>query len=280
MIAVFLALVTFLAGCHWRGILPLAREEESRPSGSKMYPWLIIVLLLAGPLFHEISLTTPVLLLALVYFYRGFRMARSRSTLLPILVPPAVWAVILIVMAGLNQTHQTLVLDASVADRLFRYTGFMLFPLQRPLYAGEMNLELLTAFFAVARPLQYLLALGLLLMSLRLLARGSSGVRFLVVWMYVAVVPFAFVVMHGAWLELRYVYYAAVPLCALAARGAAHLYAQNRKLPRYAVVTVLVVACVGSALLIRVLERKYDHLSKSQRNITTLDEMRRSTGSR
>jgi hypothetical protein len=280
MVAVFLSLVTILVGCRWGRIRPLARSHENRPSGNKVYPWLIFFLLLVSQLFHESSLTTPVLLLTIVYIYRGIRTARSASTLVPILAPLVVWVVVLIAVPSGYQSHRPLVLDLSVADRFFRYTGFMLFPLQRPVYAGEMNLESLTVLFAVARTLQYVLALGLLLISLRLLVRGSSGVRVMVVWLYVAVFPFAFVVMDGAWLELRYVYYAAAPLCALAANGAAYLYTHRRKLPRYAAAAVLVFACVGSAVLIRVLERKYDRLSNSQHNISTLEELRRGAGSR
>ncbi len=219
----------------------------------------IISLLLVSMTFHEAALLTPLLLGVVIWLYkRGGH--PGRDTLL-VMSASVLWGVVLAVVAGHYASYGRAGAAAiDVPQYLLRYLGFMLVPLQ-----GE------SVHSAVPGPVEILsgvagyvqLFVGSIVFALvaALITWGGTTLRVLSAWVLLALLPFCFVALPKHWLELRYVYYASIPACGLIALGAEAMWTHRGR--RRAVMVALAVAVtVGTAFIVRMLERKYDAMAR------------------
>jgi 4-amino-4-deoxy-L-arabinose transferase-like glycosyltransferase len=93
--------------------------------------------------------------------------------------------------------------------------------------------------------------------------KGRRELKFVVLWLYVVLIPFCLIRLPEGWLELRYVYFAAAPFCALLASAAAEVFVRSGRPIRVLVVTVLLAAVVMSSYVVRALEKQYDARGKN-----------------
>jgi hypothetical protein len=156
---------------------------------------------------------------------------------------------------------------------LFRYLGFMLLPIQESslVYGQPVPVKWL---LGIAGPLHVILGAAVVVGSVHLLLRGSRRAKFLVVWLYVALIPFCLIGLPEGWLELRYVYFAAAPLCALISTELLRRFFERGKASRAAAVALVVLATAATVFVTVTLERQYDAQSKSPANQQRLHDLR------
>jgi len=223
-------------------------------------PRLMLLAVLA-PFAHELGL-----LLAPLIFLRGLlggqtnrRRALEAASLL--LLGGGLW-MLGNLAHGVTTPEQTLGASGplAVASRYLGYAGLMLLPLQESAAARATlpGAGALMAVLGVLRPLLGLAAIGgALALAIR---PGDDGRRFLGAWFLLALAPYAFVPTPAGWLDLRYLYPAALPACALAAplilRAAAW-----RRWTAILMAGALIVTAAGLTLL---LERGYDRQAKAE----------------
>jgi hypothetical protein len=99
--------------------------------------------------------------------------------------------------------------------------------------------------------------------SVVLFRRGDAKLRFLMFWIYLAILPFGFIRLTEDWFALRYVYYSALPLCGLLAAAAIRLLSGRGRRRRTMVLMALVVYAVGTGTLLLAIERKLDQAART-----------------
>ena len=225
------------------------------------------LLMLAAPAFHEIGLIAPILVIALLVTTCGgdtWRRGRIRTmiALSPVIVTFSVW---LSIYRSISIEHEQIrhaILTCTRAPLvLFRHLGFMLLPIKpSPLIEGRPGP--IRWLLSISTPLHTVIAAAIIAASLYLLIRGNRAKKFLVIWMYVAIIPFCLVDMPEGWLELRYLYCAAMPLCALIALILTEMHAKGGW-RRGAAFLITGLAAVMTIYVTAVLEKKYDSLGGS-----------------
>jgi hypothetical protein len=223
------------------------------------YPLGIAIALGIAPLFHEASLWTVPLILAVVLIYgpRDWR-ARARCGLPPVLVLTG-WLAVLGFVSDAYPAYR-IGWDALGGAPLYlvRYIGFMVVPLQQTAVAKLPGfLDPVASFAAHA---QVLVGLAGVLVLAALVFKGTAPERLLSLWLVLWLVPFSMVRLPGTWLELRYLYCASIPYCGLLGLGfdvAGSRCGTVAKGLRRVVVVGLVLATV---VLVLLLERQYDRL--------------------
>jgi hypothetical protein len=233
------------------------------------------ILMMIAPAFHEVGLTASFLTVALLWLWGGTPPAR-RWLLVPVVLTVIAWALIYVAVARGYETYQSAadaVLRAPVI--LFRYLGFMLLPIQESslVYGQPAPVRWL---LGIAGPLHVILGAAVVAGSVYLLLRGSRRAKFLVVWLYVALIPFCFIGLPEGWLELRYVYFAAAPLCALISTELLPRFFERGRAWRAAAIALTVLATTMSVFVTVTLERQYDAQSRSPTNQQRLDDLRES----
>ncbi len=231
------------------------------------------ILMMIAPAFHEVGLTAPFLTVALLWVWGGKTRGR-RWVLVPSVLTVVVWAMIYRTVSGGYETYQgatDAILRAPVV--LFRYLGFMLLPIQESSLVHGQPL-LVRWLLGVAGPLHVILGAAVVAGSGYLLLRGSRRAKFLAVWLYVALIPFCLIGLPEGWLELRYVYFAAAPLCALISTELLPRLFERGKAWRAAAVALVVFATAMTVFVTVTLERQYDAQSHSPANQQRLQEIR------
>jgi hypothetical protein len=223
--------------------------------------------MLTAPAFHEIGLIAPILaILLLVTTSGGDTWRRDRIhtmiALLPAIVTFGVW---LPIYRGISieydQIRHAFLAVMRAPIMLFRHLGFMLLPIKpSPLIEGQP--EPIKWLLSISTPLHIAIAAAIITASLYLLIRGNRAKKFLAIWMYVAISPFCLVDVPNGWLELRYLYCAAMPLCALIAVILTDMHARGGW-RRWAAFAVTILAAVMTIYVTVVLETKYDSQSRS-----------------
>ena len=231
------------------------------------------ILMMIAPAFHEVGLTAPFLTVALLWVWGGKTPGR-RWLLAPSVLTVVVWAMIYGAVSGGYETYQSAVdavLRAPVV--LFRYLGFMLLPIQESsLVHGQP--ATVRSLLGIAGPLHVILGAAVVAGSVYLLLRGSRRAKFLVVWLYVALIPFCFIGLPEGWLELRYVYFAAAPLCALISTELLERLYKRGRARRGLAVAMVVLATAATVFVTVTLERQYDAQSQSPANQQRLHDLR------
>ena len=222
---------------------------------------LLIAIALVAPFAHELGLLVAPLLFLRRLLNRESNRGRVLEAALLLLLGGGLWAVGN-VAHGVGTPEQTLGASGplAISGRYLGYPGLMLLPLQESA-AARAALPGSSALFAALRLLQPLLGLAALAAALVLaIRRGDGGPRFLGAWFLLALAPFAFVPTPAGWLDLRYLYPAALPACALAALLIARIARRRR-----AVAVVLAGALIlVAASLTLLLERSYDRQARAE----------------
>jgi hypothetical protein len=116
----------------------------------------------------------------------------------------------------------------------------------------------LSAATRVAHSLHLVLGTAILAGILYVLLRRRGAACVLAAWLLLAILPFTLVEQPNHRLELRYLFAAAIPLCALTAIAAAHAYARAKRAGKVFVTALVFAAIAGSVILQVILERSYD----------------------
>jgi len=236
------------------------------------------ILMLSAPAFHEIGLIAPVLTVALLFTYGGRSDRRHNRDLVVLpLVPAAfsfaVWALIYYVLSDTYETYRHACQEVVHAPLLlFRHLGFMLLPI-KPSSLIDGQPGPVQWLFSISGPLHAAIAVVILTVSLYLLIRGNRTARFLVIWFYVALTPFCLVDMPESWLELRYIYCAAMPACALIAIVLVEELFARGGWRRWAMIAITTLAAVMTIYVTVILEMKYDDQARDDLNMRRLQEL-------
>ena len=215
------------------------------------------IALAVSPAFHEVGILAPVLIILFGHPSGPAgtpNLDRRRLMLWYALLvfPAAVWASVRIALADSYAGYGTdMATPAGFFFNLIKYPGFMLVPLQpsTALADAPSVLEILAQYSGA---LHGVIGLGVFIACVRAVVRGNIQVKVLCAWLYLALFPYCLVALPEGWLELRYTYFAAIPLCALIA------ITVTRRLPKRIAIAIVILFVIQAALVQTVLERKYD----------------------
>jgi hypothetical protein len=147
---------------------------------------------------------------------------------------------------------------------LARYLGFMILPAQpTALMTGNSLSRVVTES---APYLHLVIGTAALASLLYLVFRRRGVLRILALWVPLALLPFAFVPQPARHLELRYLYNASIPFCALTAMGVLALWGHSRRINKVIGGAVVVWAVVVSIALQLMLENRYDQWTVGTRS--------------
>ena len=233
-----------------------------------------------APSFHEICMIAPLLAAALFILYRNRRKTgrivdRIFLPLTPAIIAAASWAIIYTSIVGLydDYSHAANTFE-KVPTFFFRHLGFMFFPV-KPSSLFEGPMRQISWLLQVSGLLQAIIAIAIIAVSLYLLIRGNRTSRFLVVWFHLALLPFCLVEMPKDWLELRYLYCAAMPACALIAIALSELLLARGGWRRWAAIAITTMAAVMAVCVTVILESKYDSQGRDESNTRRMEIIRR-----
>jgi hypothetical protein len=241
-------------------LLVLDPRQPTDSTGRPRLPLLLGVwaLMFLAMALHEAALAMSILL-ALAWRRRDAAWRQMWVWF----VPAVVWIGALATLSNDHPAYGRAPLGVLLAPLyVLRYPGFMLLPIQ-----PEQS--------ALARPLQILLAASMLGVSIAILRRRDAGTaKFLVLWLYVALLPFGLITLPNWWLEIRYLYFAAMPFCALLALGLAAVQRPplTRLLPIAIAATTMLV--IGALALQLYIEHRGDQASRSDENLRRLQDLR------
>lgn len=271
LVAVLLSLVAVLATKAWLG------AAAARTRARHLWPPVTVAVLLAGPLFHELAFLTPLLVMPLLLGRQGRRAAPLGVRLAVLLGPILLWSAVFLQLSATEPRYMRMAGEALAAPlyqlrHVLRSLAFMVIPFQQ-CYLLEQAPAFLGRLGGIAGILQMTVGGLLVAASILLLRRGDTKLRFLVLWIYLAILPFGYIRLSQDWFCLRYVYYAAVPFCGLLAAAAVRLLAGRRTWRRAIVLTVLAVYAAGVVALLVALERQYDLKASSAAHRAWLAEL-------
>jgi hypothetical protein len=272
LLSIVITLLTLMLTIRWMeyvrrsGDHGLLRDPPAFPLG-------VFLLLLVNPLFHEASLFTPLFLAIVVWLNRTPRSVNSWSRMALVFSPTVVWLLAVIFLARTHTAYEKIPDTLFEAPQVFlRYLGFMLFPVQSSDVAMSLPRPV-SALVGVAEYVQ-LFAGTLVAVALAIaLLRGRRPIQILTVWLIVAVVPASFVEIPERWLELRYLYYAAIPFCALLSYVFMEMFRRGQRW-RAAGVAVFIATTVATSALLMLLERRYDEQSRLRANTERVEALR------
>ena len=236
------------------------------------------ILMLAAPAFHEIGLIAPVLTAALVCTYGGWSdrshcRGRVVLPLVPAVLALSVWASVFYFISSEYEAYRVACHTIVQAPLLlFRHLGFMLLPV-KPSPAIDGQPGPIQWLLSISGPLHAAIAVAIVAVSLYLLFRGKRAARFLVVWFYIALAPFCLVDIPVSWLELRYIYCASMPLCALIAIVLVEgLYARGGW-RRWAAISLTILAAAMTIYVTVTLEMKYGAPARDYSTLRNLQQL-------
>lgn len=197
-------------------------------SGRRAVPVLVGGFLLA-PLLHESGALAP-LLVGLVLAAAAPTATAHRSLVRQVAAVGARvsvgWILVLVSLRAQYPAYPGALENVARAPwLLWRYLGFLLFPVQPQQWSGA---PVVHAFLGT------LLVAGAVACFRRVRLQTWRGVALLWIWMFAALLPYGLVPMPGLWLEPRYVYFASLPLCGLLVLGFEHLPRRFALLHRHA----------------------------------------------
>lgn len=238
------------------------------------------ILMLLAPAFHEMGLTAPVLAAALLFIH-GRRSGKIRNgnhhwlLLAPAVLSLAVWGMAYCYVSGSHETYRRACHTLAHAPvLLFRHLGFMLLPIKpSPLMDGQP--VFVQWLLSNSTLIHGAIALVIIGASVYVFVRGNRAERFLAVWMYLALAPFCFVDLPEGWLELRYLYFTAIPFCSLIVivliKG---LYIRGG-IGCWTAIALTILATSMTIYVTVILESKYDSQARNDPDQHKLEELLR-----
>ena len=253
--SVLLSLVSILI--ILRSVKQEPRAGLDRRGGLGWPPLVAFVLLAVSALFHEGSLAASILIVILVTVESSHRLNRKYALLFLALIPAALAA--WLALAGRYPAYHAVGLREAVANapvHLLRFLGFMVLPLQpTTLIEGSPVSRTLVD----AAPLLHVAVGAVFLLALLYLAFLRRGMlRVLAAWLLLALMPFTVLQYPTHHMDLRYLYPAAIPFCALAAITVVSLWERGGLTGRILGGGIALLALAGSTVLQLLLENRYD----------------------
>jgi hypothetical protein len=258
----------------------VVRSTNARAFDQKGIVYLssLLLILLVVPLFHESGIVAPVLVGAIVWMKMPSNTGWRNAYQLVFLSPIIVWLVVyLLVPSDYEPYGHTSHMLLSAPGTLCDHLGFMLFPIKQSRLVDE-RAQLFGWLLRASGVVRWLLSGAVLLMSAVILLRRDRALKYSTMWMYVTLLPFCFVRLPEGWLELRYVYFAAMPLCGFVAFGLIWIYARPSKALKFAAMVAVVGMTGLTSLLVSTLESQYDRQSWSPVNANRTEELRQRIG--
>jgi hypothetical protein len=210
------------------GLSSLIRADFKH-GGRLSSPWFLFGLLLFG----LAGLTRPALfsiLLCLVSYKFFFYKERGGRAVFP---PSMILLIIVGVLFAIFQQlwgfrHQLIQFSPNetlftsvwqITKTLFRYLNLMVFPLQVSTMLTSSN-PLVQFAYEWRVPIRSAVSLAIVSFSFFGIVFGNRSLRFFIAWTFITVLPFSLT--HGTndWLNLQYLYLAAVGFCVILAAGA------------------------------------------------------------
>ncbi len=255
LVSVLLSLAGILISLRWAGRV----EDVDGKAGRNRDRYLFVaamLLMTSAILFHESAIVTPVVAAVAVMAVRrsaGFNAGR-RAVL--IMLPVLLFLIMYLFLSGSYPVYgpdQERLFQAPAY--LLRYAGFALFTVQRTTIVSLS--PILNQLIELAPMLQIIS--GVLLMAVLgyIAFTGERGPRILSIWFPIAILPFTCIVLPEGWLQLRYLYYASIPLCGLAAAGYYRLTVGRGTMTKIFSSAVVIIIIIGTSALVLLLERHY-----------------------
>mgnify|MGYP001064184720 CR=1 FL=1 len=236
-------------------------RNDYRHGGSLRSPWyaLALALFVLAGLTQPSSFSLLGCLIAYKFFFhakRGRRAVLSADLLILVAlgiafhVAQQVWA---------KPTHiafpdsdAPLQLTWASIKNVFRYLVLMLFPLQHSLMLSQSN-PFFRAVYEGRTVIRFLLTLAIISYSFFGFVFGNRALRFFITWTFLTVVPFAFTMSHGNWLNLKHLYLVSLGFCVILAAGTTACYdlLSHRRFRRW-LPYLVPVAFMGAALVLTV----------------------------
>jgi len=205
---------------------------------------LSLVGITIAPLLHEMGLVAPVLVLAGLATRTDSTRALRYAPLL--LLPAVLWVGVLLTLSASHPAYDLGPNVARAPQMITKYIGFMVMPLQDSQLGAAPLLRAVASFTLIAA-------------SVWAWRRGSAVSRLIAAWPYVVLAPFALVPLPGGWIEMRYLYCAAMPYCVLfAALTTRALHRTTRPIR-----LVIATAVVCTLAFEWEMERRWDALGRS-----------------
>jgi len=142
------------------------------------------------------------------------------------------------------------------------YLTLMVFPLHQSQLLDTAP-PLVRAVYAVAPVIRIFVGLSILSYSLFGFVFGSRALRFYIAWMYIMIVPFAFLRYPADWLNLRFLYLVSVGFCVLMTTGTLYVFKllSHHRTRRWLPFVIPAGYVVLTAALIHTLDLKNEQLS-------------------
>jgi hypothetical protein len=276
IMAVLITLLTIWATIRWLRISTEKKGARNRRIPN-LYPIAVLALLFIGPTIHELTLFTPFFLIVIICSYPG-RASQRIIRILPLFGPWPVW---LLFLSRPDTVHH--VISEGVARTgpyLLLYFGFFLAPIQQSGIVNDASLLGLVA--GAATPIRF--SAGLVFLATMAVVFWKAGgrpgnpLRIMVIWLVVATFPFCFVKLPEGYLELRHLYYASIPYCALVGCALSYLIGAAKLRVNAIAAILLVLISIATGTLASKLERKYDAESRSAANMEKIKQLRATIG--
>ena len=252
--AVILSLAGMLAALRWAG----CGEGPEDPAGGRAKGYLAaaVVSMTVAVLFHEIAFITPVLAAIAVLSCGRKGAAPSWRGAAVLLIPIPLFLAKCLVLSGAYPAYGLGDIAWSrIPGYLLRYAGFAVIPVQE---TSIVDLPASAGWLAGSLPaIQTATGAILLLVLGYLAATRRNWRRLLCIWFPLAILQFTLVRLPDGWLQLRYLYFAAIPLCGLAGAGFLQLLDSGKAARRIAAVILLVTAAACTSVLVLLLETHY-----------------------
>lgn len=144
------------------------------------------------------------------------------------------------------------------------YLTLMVFPLHQSQLLDTAT-PFVRAVYAVAPVIRIFVGLSILSYSLFGFVFGSRALRFYIAWMYIMIVPFAFLRYPADWLNLRFLYLVSVGFCVLMTTGTLYVFKllSHHRVRRWLPFAIPAAYIVLTAALIHVLDLKNEQLAGS-----------------
>ena len=151
------------------------------------------------------------------------------------------------------------------------YLILMAFPLHQSQLLATAP-AIVRGIYSLAPYIRVLVGLAILSYSLFGLVFGNRTVRFYIAWMYVMVVPFAFLRYPSDWLNLRFLYLDSVGFCVILTTGTLYAYKllARHRLRRLVPFAIPAFYIFLSAALVMQLHHKSELLSRDSENVQRL----------
>ena len=236
------------------GIFLSIRSCEGRKSRYDLF--LAIFLMTAAVLFHEGAIVAPFVALLAVLFNTDSRRAPRRARVALLLIPVPLFLIIYRLFSSAYPEYGLHIsLFYQVPGYLIRYAGFTVFPLQNTSIVNAS--PALQRLLDMAPQLHWMFGTLLLAAMGYLAVRPGKDVRTLSAWFPVAILPFTLIALPEDWLQLRYMYFASIPVCGLAAAGLHRLVSSRSVALKTIAAGFLALAVICTTILVLLLERHY-----------------------